>query len=88
MPTDYYTSYIPFIAAKPKEQYVPVGIKNRDQVGERGVFKNKVVLCLTGLLCVSTRSFSFKALKNIRILCLGFLCFMLFNLSTAQAQSP
>ena len=28
------------------------------------------------------------ALKNIRILCLGFLCFMLFNLSTAQAQSP
>src|SRR5690606_7240118 len=28
-----------------------------------------------------------EALKNIRILCLGFLCFMLFNLSDAWAQS-
>src|SRR5690606_27713179 len=39
-------------------------------------------------LCFSISSFSLMALKNIRILYLGFLCFMLFNLSTAQAQSP
>ena len=64
MPTDYYTSYIPCITAAPKEEYFPVGNKNRNQVGERKVF------------------------KNIRIFCMGFLCFMLFNLSTAQAQSP
>jgi TonB-linked SusC/RagA family outer membrane protein len=49
--------------------------------------KNKVTLCLTGLLCFSRRLFSLMALKNIRILCLGFLCFMLFNLSEAWAQS-
>src|SRR5690606_20624505 len=41
----------------------------------------------TGLLCVSISSFFLMALKNIRILCLGFLCFMLFNLSDAWAQS-
>src|SRR5690606_33195356 len=39
-------------------------------------------------VCFSISLFSLMALKNIRILCLGFLCFMLFNLSTAQAQSP
>src|SRR5690606_19624189 len=87
MPSDYYTSYIPCITATPKEDFIPVGNKNRDQVGERRVFKNKVALCLTGLLCVSISSFFLMALKNIRILCLGFLCFMLFNLSDAWAQS-
>ncbi|TYR35119.1 thioredoxin family protein [Sphingobacterium phlebotomi] len=39
------------------------------------------------LICFSRRLFSLTALKNIRILCLGFLCFMLFNLSDAWAQS-
>src|SRR5690606_29169246 len=59
-------------------------------INSRGVveaMKNKVTLCLTGLLCFSRRLFSLMALKNKRILCLGFFCFMLFNLSDAWAQS-
>ena len=100
MPSDYYTSYIPFITATPKEECFPVGNTNRQRVGGRELLptssivlyiaeaiKNKVALCLTGLLCVSISSFFLMALKNIRILCLGFLCFMLFNLSDAWAQS-
>src|SRR5690606_1945490 len=63
MSSDYYTSYIPCITAAPKEEYFPVGNKNRNQVGERKVFKNKGVLFY------------------------GLLCFMLFNLSDAWAQS-
>ena len=100
MPSEYYTTYIPYISAIPKEDFIPVGNTNRQQLGWRKLLptslivlciaetmKNKVALCLTGLLSVSISSFFLMALKNIRILCLGFLCFMLFNLSTAQAQS-
>src|SRR5690606_8786823 len=100
MPSDYYTSYISFITATPKDDFIPVGNTNGQKVGGRKLLptsrivlytaetmKNKVALCLTGLLCVSISSFFLMALKNIRILCLGFLCFMLFNLSDAWAQS-
>src|SRR5690606_32981515 len=100
MPSDYYTSYIPCITATPKDDFIPIGSTNRKQVGGRKLLttsrivlyiaeaiKNKVALCLTGLLCVPISSFFLMALKNIRILCLGFLCFMLFNLSDAWAQS-
>jgi len=87
MPSDYYTSYIPFITATPKEDFISLGNTDRQQVGERKVFKNKGVL-FYGILCVSISSFFLMALKNIRILYLGFLCFMLFNLSDAWAQSP
>ncbi|MBD1435017.1 TlpA family protein disulfide reductase [Sphingobacterium sp. DN00404] len=60
--------------------------KSRKVVGVEAM-TNKVTLCLTGLLCFSRRLFSLMALKNIRILWLGFFCFMLFNLSDAWAQS-
>lgn len=41
------------------------------------------------LFCVESKNFSPNSLKNIRILPIaGFVCFMLFNLSNTQAQSP
>src|SRR5690606_13323983 len=49
--------------------------------------KNKSMPFVLVLIWFSRRLFSLMALKNIRILCLGFLCFMLFNLSEAWAQS-
>ncbi|WP_146113688.1 TlpA family protein disulfide reductase [Sphingobacterium gobiense] len=49
--------------------------------------KNKSMPFVLALIWFSRRLFSLMALKNIRILCLGFLCFMLFNLSEAWAQS-
>jgi len=39
------------------------------------------------LICFSRRSFPVMALKNKGVLLYGLLCFMLFNLSTAWAQS-
>src|SRR5690606_4462465 len=49
--------------------------------------KNKSMPFVLVLIWFSRRLFSLMALKNIRILCVGFLCFMLFNLSEAWAQS-
>ena len=60
--------------------------KSRGVVGLEAM-KTKAVPLMTVWLCFSRRLFSLMALKNIRILCLGFLCFMLFNLSDAWAQS-
>jgi len=77
MPSDYYTSYISFITVTPKEEYFPVGNKNRDQVGGKKLLPtSRIVLYIA------------EAIKNKAALCLtGLLCFMLFNLSTAWAQS-
>ena len=50
------------------------------------VLKNIRILHL-GFLCVSLKSLLFKATKNKGVVPYGLLCFMLFNLSTAQAQS-
>ena len=60
--------------------------KNRGVVGLEAI-KNKVTLCLAGLLCFSRRLFSLMALKNKGVLPYGLFCFMLFNLSDAWAQS-
>ena len=100
MPSDYYTSYIPCITATPKEDFIPIGSTNRNQVGGRKLLstsrivlyiaetmKNRTIPFVLVWFCVSISSFFLIALKNIRILCLGFLCFMLFNLSDAWAQS-
>src|SRR5690606_13075151 len=99
MPSDYYT-YIPFITATPKEDFIPVGNINRQQVGGRKLLptsrivlyiaktmKNRTIPFVLVWFCVSISSLFLMALNNIRILCLGFLCFMLFNLSDAWAQS-
>src|SRR5690606_25869757 len=100
MPSDYYTSYIPFITATPKEDFIPVGNTDRQQIGVKKLLstsrivlyiaetvKNRTIPFVLVWFCVSISSLFLMALKNIRILCLGFLCFMLFNLSDAWAQS-
>src|SRR5690606_32680986 len=100
MPSDYYTSYIPFITATPKEDFIPVGNTDRQQIGGKKLLstsrivlyiaetvKNRTIPFVLVWFCFSISSLFLMALKNIRILCLGFLCFMLFNLSDAWAQS-
>ncbi|MBD1426075.1 TlpA family protein disulfide reductase [Sphingobacterium arenae] len=49
--------------------------------------KNKAMPFMAVWLCFSRRSFPVMALKNKGVLLYGLLCFMLFNLSTAWAQS-
>ncbi|PRD57039.1 TlpA family protein disulfide reductase [Sphingobacterium gobiense] len=49
--------------------------------------KNKAMPFMAASLCFSRRSFPVMALKNKGVLLYGLLCFMLFNLSTAWAQS-
>ena len=49
--------------------------------------KNKSMPSVLALICFSRRSFPVMALKNKGVLLYGLLCFMLFNLSTAWAQS-
>src|SRR5690606_32018686 len=77
MPSDYYASYIPFITATPKDDFIPVGNTNRQQVGGRKLLPtSRIVLYIA------------ETMKNKVALCLtGLLCFMLFNLSDAWAQS-
>src|SRR5690606_3395265 len=54
----------------------------------RTLFSFALPLCFSMTLCFSISSFFLMALKNKGVLLYGLLCFMLFNLSTAQAQSP
>lgn len=49
--------------------------------------KNKSMPSVLALICFSRRSFPVMALKNKGVLLYGLLCFMLFNLSDAGAQS-
>src|SRR5690606_40587211 len=45
MPSDYYTSYIPCITATPKEDFIPIGSTNRNQVGGRKLLStSRIVL--------------------------------------------
>src|SRR5690606_30398857 len=102
MPSDYYTSYIPFITATPKEDFISVGNTDRQQVGGRKLLptsrivlyiaeamKNRTIPFVLVWFCFSSSLFFLMALKNKVALCLtGLLCFMLFNLSDAWAQSP
>ncbi|TYP94632.1 TonB-linked SusC/RagA family outer membrane protein [Sphingobacterium allocomposti] len=53
----------------------------------RTLYGIAIRLCFLMTLSFSIRSFSLMVLKNIRILSLGFLCFMLFSLPMAWAQS-
>ncbi|PRD47628.1 TlpA family protein disulfide reductase [Sphingobacterium haloxyli] len=77
MPSDYYTSYIPFITATPKEDFIPVGNTNKQQVGGR-----KLLLTSRIVLYIA------ETIKNRTIpFVLVWFCFMLFNLSDAWAQS-
>ncbi|PRD56041.1 redoxin family protein [Sphingobacterium gobiense] len=93
MPSDYYTSYIPFITATPKEDFIPIGSTNRKQIGGRKLLstsrivlyiaetvKNRTIPFVLVWFCVSISSLFLMALKNIRILCLGFLCVSLKSL--------
>lgn len=77
MPSDYYTSYIPFITATPKEDFISVGNTNRQQIGGRKLLPiSRIVLYIA------------ETMKNRTIpFVLVWFCFMLFNLSDAWAQS-
>src|SRR5690606_4107337 len=60
--------------------------KSRRVVGVEAM-TSKVTLCLRGLCCFSRKLLSLMTSKNKGVLLYGLLCFMLFNLSTAWAQS-
>src|SRR5690606_354004 len=100
MPSDYYTSYIPCITATPKEEFIPVGNASSQQVGGRKplptsrivlyiaeIIKNRTIRFVFVWFCFSSSLFFLMALKNKGVLFYGLLCFMLFNLSDAWAQS-
>ncbi|NGM65424.1 peroxiredoxin family protein [Sphingobacterium sp. SGR-19] len=60
--------------------------KSRRVVGLEAMTSRAIPL-MAVWLCFSRRSFPVMALKNKGVLLYGLLCFMLFNLSTAWAQS-
>src|SRR5690606_3918608 len=66
-----------FIRVKVMKSYF---VRSNSEPRAYGLWFVVLMICFSSIL-------SFMALKNIRIFCLGFLCFMLFNLSTAWAQS-
>ncbi|MBD1433764.1 TlpA family protein disulfide reductase [Sphingobacterium sp. DN00404] len=50
--------------------------------------ENKSMPYIVALICVSLKNLFLKATKNKGVLLYGLLCFMLFDLPNAQAQSP
>ncbi|WP_165384648.1 SusC/RagA family TonB-linked outer membrane protein [Sphingobacterium corticibacterium] len=78
MPSEYYTTFIPCISSTPKEDLIPIG--NGDTQQEKGrdlLPTSRIVLCIS------------QTLENKSMLyILSLICFMLFVLPNAQAQSP
>lgn len=77
MPSQYYTSYVPFISSVQKEDLTPVSNNHQQKVGGRKLLPTSPIL-----ICIS------ETIKNTSMpYVLALICFMLFNLSDAWAQS-